>query len=293
MRIGRGATWIGALAVALSIAPAASADWRSAPILPHLDRKTEAGIARRLEAPGVRADTLAKAGDSISYYPSFLQGFGCGRAELGRWDELRSTVARFRRRTVGGESNVCPRVNSFSRRSVATLSGSVSAWAIESGSLEAELSATRAAWLLVMFGTNDARYARTRAEYLASMNAIVDTALAHHATPILYTVPPRRDDPLLEARVESYNAGLVALARRRHLPLINFWRAMQDRMLTPDGIHLAVWGTEFNGGEVADGSTDRVRAHRAARFTRGALRYGANARNLLTLETLSRVSAVR
>lgn len=281
-------------ALALAVPATATADWRTAPVIPAVDY---APIDARLAHADVRRNVFAKAGDSISQAASFVQGYGCGAQRLGRHAELSSTIRAFRERrlTAGAEPSVCARPNSFARRSLATRGSQTSAWALNSGTLSAELDQTRPAWLMVMFGTNDARDGRSVAEYRASMAAIVNTALSRGTTPVLYTLPPRLDDPGLEARIEAYNGALAELARIRRLPLVNLWRALHERRvinlgLIADGIHLSVPGVAYDdAANVVDGSSPYVVAHRAARLSRLALRYGANVRNLLTLRTLARL----
>lgn len=279
----------------------ASADWRKAPVVPALDGSTSKHIVKRLSSGQARANVFAKAGDSISYAETFLQGFGCGSLELGRYAGLKETVDFFRQRrlSTGVTPGFCERENSFSRESVATRSGKTSLWPMEEPSvLEQELNATRPGWLLVMFGTNDARDAHTAEQYRDAMNAIITKSQARGAVPILYTVPPRLDDPVLNQRVEIYNSVLYQLSRSRHVPLINFWRAMQqptmvNRGLIGDGVHLGVLDVVYDQlGYVLGGTSGWVSSHNATALTQEGLSYGANLRNLITLQTLKRAMRV-
>jgi hypothetical protein len=255
----------------LVVATPAEATWREAPVVPSLDAATVKHVESLSDGPG-RKDVFAKVGDSISTYETFLQGFGCGPVDVGG---LRSTVQFFReRRLPAGESaGLCPRENSFSRKSLATRPGESSPWPMQAGVLSQELRAIRPGWLLLMMGTNDARLGHTVGEYRRAMSAIIAATEAQGAVPILSTMPPRLDDPTLNWRVESYNGVVYRLARSQDLPLINLWRALQPLPnfgLLPDGVHLT------SGDPRA---TDLS----------GADSYGANLRNLITLRTLKRL----
>jgi hypothetical protein len=292
-------------------AASASADWRSAPVIPTIDKGISKPALKRLSSDQSRANVFAKAGDSISTAETFLQGFGCGPLDLGRYPGLKGTVDFFRDRRLppgnpapdGWPSEIsepiCSQENSFSRLSNATKSGMTSFWPMEEPSvLRQELDQTRPGWVLVMFGTNDARDGHTNEQYQAAMDAIITESKAHGATPILYTLPPRLDDPALNQRIEEYNRVLFRLSRARHLPLINFWRALHkpaivNHGLVVDGIHLGAVDIAYDtlGFVLGDLST-WVTAHNAAELNARALAYGANIRNLITLQTLKRVMAV-
>ena len=75
----------------------ADSDWRSAPIVPHVDllkqrleKKFAAGEDR-----GLSPDVFAKLGDSITASPNFLSGFACGDEVLGSHGDLAATISYF------------------------------------------------------------------------------------------------------------------------------------------------------------------------------------------------------
>jgi hypothetical protein len=236
-----------------------------------------------------RDNTFIKVGDSISSSSYFLKGFGCGDQSLDGYSNLYKTIVKFRQRDVPSNGdNFCKHENSFSRNSIATGSGMRSPWAIDSGSLEAELKAIHPEYALIMFGTNDARDNRTISEYRATMQAIIYLCKSYKAKPILYTLPPRYDDLSLNDTVNSYNNQIHILSRQNNLPLINYSKEMKQRSLINGGLqddrlHPNVFHViDYDG----DGW---VIAHNAANLTKNALHYGANLRNLLTLQMLRKL----
>jgi lysophospholipase L1-like esterase len=268
--------------VVLATAAPAQADWRTAPVVPPRDSAAATRATKR--APSGRG-VFAKAGDSISWIESFMQGFGCGPLKLGGHSNLRRTVDFFRERRLpsGSAPGLCKRNNSFSRMSVATRSGTTAEWATRGGfsPLDRELRQVRPAWLLVMFGTNDAAAGHPPSQFRAAMTAIIKKAQSQGTVPILYTVPPRLDNPVWNAHVERYNRVLYRLARSRHLPLINLWRALRRVPfygLQWDGIHLNDPHVVYSPWEAAHAAADLDQTS-----------YGANVRNLITLRTLQRV----
>ena len=93
------------------------------------------------------------------------------------------------------------------------------------------------------------------------------------AIPVLSTIA---GDPALYPALDAYNAAIVTIAQKHHLPLLNVWRAVNDRALTsgvgPD-LSLSTSGT----GDI---------------FTEEALNtYGVAIRNLGALRVLGQLYA--
>jgi hypothetical protein len=303
-----------ACAAAISLAvgvPAARADWTPALGLPKLDRATQRetiATLRKGAALGNRADVFAKLGDSISQSPTYLQGLGCGQWNLGRYSDLRPTIRQFAARPLRGESSECGRTNSFSRNSAAARGFAMSFWAIEAGGssdpscattespLVCELRLVRPAYALIMFGANDVNVALgfhgdPTPLFLANMGQIIATARRLGVVPVLSTIPPRGDAVDTALATEQLNAGLRRLAANRHAPLINLWRALAplpNHGLYPDGLHLSVSG--WPGCARPCDPNLCAPVCRAANFTPAGLAYGSDARNLITLLTLRRLS---
>jgi hypothetical protein len=134
-----------------------------------------------------------------------------------------------------------------------------------------------------MFGTNDVAQTANVQGYVQDMGRIIDQSRSRGVIPILSTIPPRLDSHSLNERVAHYNDALYRLAARRQVPLINFWRALEqprmvDQGMYSDGIHPNVYV-----------SYDCDPFCRPLDFGSAALRYGYNQRNLITLETLDQI----
>ncbi len=297
-----------ALFLALAALPAGharGADWRSAPIVPTITRATAKRIGIQLDdarAHDNRAGVFAKSGDSITFSSSFLYGTACGEEILPpRLSYLRSTIDYFSRaRFRAAYSNVyCGVANSFSRTSSAAGGGWLADWAnlpgfpasacgARASPVRCEVRTVRPAFALVAFGTNDASRRRSLHDFRAAMGRVVSQFRTLHVIPILYTLPPRLDDPVANNLVLGYNRAIFDLARTRKLLLINFWRALQgqrliDRGMWHDGIHPNAKDDGFLS------SIGCIPLCNPLDFTPQGLRYGFNQRNLITLRTLDRL----
>lgn len=127
------------------------------PILPVLDGRMKqrlqaihaVGLAR-----GLRADVLAKVGDSITVDGSFLTEFGCGEGQLGAYQSLAPTIAFFQSTELPPTANYarCYDQNSWTRIGPAAGNGWSSVQVLRSfptadpaGALTATLKAEAAA----------------------------------------------------------------------------------------------------------------------------------------------------
>jgi hypothetical protein len=295
--------------VALLVVPgSAGASWRDAPVLPEIDSATSARIAQTLaygRSVGNRANVLLKVGDSISESPSFLQGIGCGRYDLAGHTDLLDTIRYFSARRLHGFSDVCPnRVNSLSRHDASTLTSQLSDFPLMPGAagirqhcrsretaLACDFRRIKPGYAVILLGTNDARSIFTPQEVAGNLKRIIAALRRNGTQPILNTVPPR---PGWEAEVESINQALVPMANRRHVPIINLWRAFEplpNQGLAVDNIHPSLFGAPD-----CDGYCDpRPCAPRCqpANFTAQGLQFGHDLRNYLTLRTLAEVRAIQ
>jgi GDSL-like lipase/acylhydrolase family protein len=242
-----------------------SADRTLSPITPHVAARLRAALG-----PGLAEDVFAKAGDSITADPSFLRCFAGDAVDLGGRDELVPTLEHF---LAGDAAGTTP----FERESLAAGVGwSASAVLGEPSLLDEELDAIEPAFAIVMFGTNDVGF-REAASYGADMLAIVDRLLARGTIPLLSSIPPRDDDPTVDARVPLWNAIVRGVAQGRQVPFLDLereLRALPGHGIGGDGVHL-------------DASP-----RGACDLTSDGLAYGYDLRNLLSLETLDRVRAV-
>lgn len=300
-------------ALALALPAAAPANWRDAPVVPKLncaETKRIGVTLRRGQRLGNRADVFAKVGDSLSQSPAFLQSLGCRRWSPGEHASIESTVARFASRGLRGKSADCARVNSFSRNSAATLAGKPSSWPLTPGSaanpvcgtretpLACEIRLTRPGYAVILFGTNDVALGNALGfdplgSYIRNVGRLIAATRARGVVPIVSTIPPLPTNPKAESMVEELNAGLYRLAAVRRLPVVNLWRALVDLPnggISADGVHPSL----YRGPQciaTCDPETCAPTCE-SANFSAAGLQFGWDARNLITLLTLRRVSRV-
>ncbi len=253
--------------------PAGPVRWTDyVPAYDLLTRANVRGLFERGATQGLRADVFAKLGDSITESGSFAQDLGHGWFELAEFTRFEPTIRWFSRRRLGG-----PDDNSFSRGSGAATAGWDTGQLLEGGDaspLERELTATRAAFAVLMIGTNDAERGGVAA-FTPRFDDIVTRIVHRGVVPILSTVPPHDGDAAAAGEADAISARVRTVAAAWHLPLIDLRAAFErlpHRGLCDDGVHPSVF--------VDHGDT------RAAVFTADGLRYGYNVRNLLLLFAL-------
>lgn len=249
--------------------------------LPVIDDATRARVRaiRALgQTMGVRANVFAKIGDSITESGSFLSDIGEGWYELGAYGAVEPTIQFFRAQTVGGGRN------SFNRASVCATAGWTAARALEGGTsspLRNELAATRPGYAVVMYGTNDIDQATPDA-LQTNLTRILEIIEANGTVPIVSTIPDRTDASRAGALALTMNERIRAIAAARHIPLMDYWAALQPlpgKGLDGDGIHPNVYR---DGGDPQAGN-----------FTAAGLRFGYNMRNLIAVLSLDRVRAIQ
>jgi hypothetical protein len=236
------------------------------------------------QAQGRRPNVLAKVGDSITASGSFLSDVGDGRAVLGDHRELASIIAYYRAARVdrsGGRAH-----NSLNRRSLAAKAGWMGSDilgihpgrpVVKPSPLQQEYAAINPSVALIMFGTNDID--QTGVDFFSSnLAAIVHTSIDAGIIPVLSTIPDRMDYPQAAYRTAPFNDAIRDLAAQEHLPLIEYWAAMQqlpNNGLGADMVHPSIYP-----------------GHGSVTFTAKGLRYGWNLRNFMTLQMLARLKAV-
>ena len=95
---------------------------------------------------------------------------------------------------------------------------------------------------ILMVGTNDINSGRVPAGYREGLEAVIEKCLAAHCIPILNTIPPRRDR--MDA-VKACNEVIAAVARKHHVPLVDYHAEMLRRqpdkwlgtLISGDGVH--------------------------------------------------------
>jgi hypothetical protein len=312
-----------ALALTAAVAGCGSGDdqtWEDAPVVPELTGETRERFLDDVAAAasaGATPDVFAKVGDSNTELPGNLYGFGCREPDFGSHEELAPVVEKYRRVEfkLAGEPGCTP-VNSFSRLSAATRSGTYSVYPIrkikeysppftapdpacdpEEVPLDCEIRLVKPRYTIVMTGTNDlgldANYTGLEPGSAAAerIGLVVTRIRAAGSVPILSNLPPSwvpaTSDVDEWGGIKASNEEIQRVAEEQGVPLINLWGAlteeqMIDRGLGSDGVHLSVFG----GDRAPDVLANSVV------LTDEALRYGANRRNLIWLETLAELDRV-
>jgi hypothetical protein len=231
-----------------------------------LDPAVEANVvAIHARNPDLRDDAFAKMGGSSVDSKAFLYCFATPYVNLGDHMELQDTIDDF---DTG-------RRNSFNRQSRAA---GVS-WNLRyvlggrPAHFREEIRVTDARWALVLFGGNDAQNQNERI-YARRLVYLVEELEAMGVVPVLGSASPRRNKTK-DRWIQRFNAITKAVAIHWDLPYIDYHGMMTElprKGLARDGVHPNVLG---KGG---------VRA--ACQLTEKGLRYGNNARNLVTLQML-------
>jgi hypothetical protein len=254
------------------------------PALPAWDGATVAhirAVRARGAAMGNRLSVFAKIGDSITESGSFLSDVGFGWGSLGPYDSLQPTITFFRMTALPSQDGQTR--NSFNRASVCATAGWTTSDALAGGSgspLRRELAATRPAWAIVMYGTNDIDRG-SLGSFRTNLGTIVDIAEEAGTVVVLSTIPDRNDGAGPAAAALVFNTAIRELAASRSLPLLDYWAALQalpSHGLSADRIHPSVYTT--------GGTTE------PAYFTEAALRFGYNMRNLTAIQALERLRSL-
>lgn len=249
--------------------------------LPAWDSVTVAHV-REVRARGVamgnRLTVFAKIGDSITESGSFLTDVGFGWGSLGPYTALDPTIQYFRMTALPSQDGQTR--NSFNRASVSATAGWTTDDALAGGSsspLRRELAAIHPAWAIVMYGTNDIDRSNVTM-FQSNLNTIIDVAESGGTVVALSTIPDRNDGAGPSAAALRFNDTIRSVAAARHVPLLDFWAALQSlpsHGVSSDRIHPSVY---VNGG-----STE------PAYFTDAGLRFGYNVRNLTAIQMLDRL----
>ncbi len=228
---------------------------------------------RAIAAHGValRENVFAKIGDSNTVATTFMRCFAGTNVDLSGRTSLQPTIDHFRAGDAAG-------TDPYTRTTLAAVIG-WSAWSAIAGSpspLTQETDAIHPQYGVVMYGSNDIQ-SRNIDRFAGNMLDIADQLIAGGTVPLFTSVPPRDDDPAADAWVPRYNAVVRGVAQTRQIPFIDLERELRmiaGHGLGPDGLHLNAY---FPSAGV-----------RACVFDATGLGYGANVRNLLTIQSLDR-----
>lgn len=261
-----------------------AADFRTLPVVPTIE-PVEKSFLRSVLANGLRfgnhMGVFSKVGDSITYSSLFLSQIGspafnpADPAQAGRFTGLADTISFFRSTPADASG-----ANSFNRVSLAAYSGysSINVDAGGAAMLIAELSVARPSFVLIMLGTNDLVLEPTPEAFRGRLTEIAQVALSYGAVPILSTIPDHLFlGGVLSGRVGPYNQTIADVAEELHVPLWNYWLAMQ--------------GLPLNGIS-SDGVHPSVSPLGSANFTDLSLQFGYNMRNLTAVQVLDKMKQV-
>jgi hypothetical protein len=230
------------------------------PVLPELTEH-----ARRIYAAGQEMGSnprvFSKVGDCMTASPDFMWAFGIGDYDLGEYADLQVVVDYFGgipAREEGFE------FDSFANPGLATTSGfntsSVrdSIWSnpnwceANESPLACEYRASRPAFSVIMFGTNDVFFVDA-ATFDYNLRMIVLETIEDGIVPVLNTFPTRPEYP---ERSLLLNQVIIDVALDYDLPLINLWLALQDlpnggvdedetiHLTVPEGVSTGVFSEE-------------------------------------------------
>lgn len=227
---------------------------------------------------GNRSNVFSKVGDSITASKAFFTPIGYGNFNLGEYSYLQPAIDYF-------IVNVARTANSFANSSLSAGVGWAAGAALDpkfastlycepgEAPLVCEYRLTRPAVSLIMYGTNDVGYIDPEV-YRTNMIAIITKSMEMGVIPVVSTIPYRQGQ---EGKVALFNAILIEITANYHLPLWDYYTAMQilpGRGIETDGIHpSAPWWDYFD----------------TADFSPNMLQYGYTQRNLTGLQMLYKI----
>jgi GDSL-like Lipase/Acylhydrolase family len=267
------------------------------PVIPVIDVAMKAQLQNiyRIELPnGRRSSVFAKVGDSITQTNHFLNGIGCDVEVLAGHQSLARTIRYFRNTKFPPRFSIawCDDANSFTRYSAAAFHGWTAAEVLAKftnpvsacpspfdNPLRCEFRLIEPSIALIMFGTNDLEQNDPKG-FRKNLTRVVQETIVDGVIPVLSTIPPRLDNPVMGRRVGPYNAIIEDVADRWQIPLWNYWLVLQgpemiNQGMDTKGIHPNVF-----------------RKNEASTFTAEALRYGFNQRNLTAVEILKKLRSI-
>jgi uncharacterized protein YraI len=246
----------------------------STPVLHNMVNSRVIEIFDRGQEMGNNPRVFMKVGDSLTALEVFMIGFGVGgKYNLGPYGHLQATIDFF---------SVPPRAGattSFTNQSIAAQRGFVSAavfdgaWVNPAVCSEAplycEYGQIKPSVAIIMFGSQDMQVVGAYG-FQANMYRMVDDLVKRGVIPVLTTVPGHPNFHWEDAIV--FNNIILNISRDYNVPVINLWKVTvpmpNSGVRHDDLIHLSHGENMFtfaNGEEAT---------------------YGANARNLLTLQAL-------
>ncbi len=249
----------------------------TAPILPQIttSMRYQARLIRQKgQQLGNNPAVFSKVGDCMTDYWAFLDPFGYGTYDLGKYGNLLGAIQRFSTPLRDGVPN------SWSAKSAAAHNGFNSSavldpqWADPSiclkgeSPLQCEYRLNKPGIAVIMFGTADVLVMTPR-EYNYYLREIVKETMDRGILPVLSTFP---ENLAVREKAKQINQVVLTIAKEKNIPVMNLQAALEglpNNGIDSDGIHLTV-----------------PPEARTAFFSDENMKYGYTIRNLVTLQTL-------
>ena len=208
--------------------------WKGLPVIPKVSENVQSIYQRGIEL-GRNPNAYSKIGDCGSTPTWFLGDFDRGPEyyDLGEHTYLTDVIQEF--------SGSHERVSLGARAGFNAPSLFVSLWSDieycqpDEGPLECEFRVHQPIMAFIMLGANDIWHPD---EFEPNMRKIIEHSIDNGVIPILSTKADNQEGD------GSINFTIARLAQEYDIPVINFWRAVQDlpdKGLQEDGVHMT-WG---------------------------------------------------
>jgi len=208
--------------------------WKGLPVIPQVSKNVKSIYQRGL-ALNNNPNAYSKIGDCGSTPAWFLGDFDRGPEyyELGEFTQLMEVIQEFQgsheRTSLGARAG-------FNAPSLfVSLWSDIEHCQPDEGPLECEYRVHQPIAAFIMLGANDIWHPD---KFEPSMRKIIEYSINNGVIPILSTKADNQE------KDGSINLTIARLAQEYDIPMINFWRAVQDlpdKGLQEDGVHLT-WG---------------------------------------------------
>jgi hypothetical protein len=230
-----------------------------------------AGLRTVLQSGTRDKGVFSKVGASNTVNTNFAHCFAGTNINWDTHSSLEDSRVFFNQTKIGSTS-------SFDRDSLSAVVGWGAGKALEGSpsALDNEITATNAAFAVVLFGTNDT-YTQGVHPFADNLIELVRILKQKGVIALLTTIPPRGDTAAANALVPEMNAIIRAVSQAEQVPMLDLWQNLVNLPafgLAGDGIHLQVYSN--NGAK-------------GCFFTAEAMQFGMNHRNLITMEALDRM----
>lgn len=219
-----------------------AADWKDWPVIPSLEPEMLEVYALGQEL-GRNAQVVSVVGDCESSSDWFLKDFARGERfyRLGSYKGLQATIDYFSP-SLGYTSHAAIR-GATASTVLTSLWADRKACEKNETPLGCEYRLHDPAFAFIALGTNDVH---KREQFAPKMRQIIEYTLKQGIVPILVTKADNIEGD------ESINLTIAQLAVEYHVPVWNFWAAVQslpDHGLQPDGAHLTFASNHFDDPE--------------------------------------------